>query len=84
MEALVLGHEDFRVCVGLSRYASQAQRVILYECRCNRLDNRKICVAVDNQGAKLLIQIVDTSMQGRSTSEPYAVTPVVQSFAKTA
>jgi hypothetical protein len=56
-DAAVLGHDDFGVCGVSSRYASQAQRVIRYEGRHKRLDNQKICVAVDNQSAKLLLQI---------------------------
>ncbi len=57
IDAAVLGHEDFGVCGVSSSYASQAQRVTLSEGSHNQLDNRTICVAVDNQGAKLLLQI---------------------------
>ncbi len=53
----MLSHVYFGVCEAWSRNVSRGQRVTHYQGKHDKRDNRKICIAVDNQGARLLLRI---------------------------
>ena len=57
LDASALRDKDFGVCEGQPRDASLAKQVIPYDGSHNRLDNRRICIKVDNKDAVLLLQI---------------------------